>query len=224
MVNLKGCNIMINTEKTNTIVLYKSTTWYNPLYVHIKNTGYKLNNILFYDENGVVYQTGHGWFNSEFSTTSFDIRLSTSKQIKRKIKMDFSKNEPFIFKCDDSYDISYNLYLPVSDFNIEYKYKKQGDSIFKIFYLIDDNNNKLYGQENVKYLGSIPFNARIKLQEIGKKFSDYSYTPMSEKEFNNNINDLKQAYKDHIDALEYVKNYTVEDYLKELEEQKNKEE
>ena len=210
---------MKNTEKTNTLVLYKTNTWYNPLYVQVKDTGYRLNNILFYNDNGVVYQTGHGWFSSfEFSNTSFDVRLSTSKPIKRKIKMDLSKNEPFIFKYDDSYDISYDLYLPISDFNIEYKYKKQGDSIFKIFYLFDDNNNKLYGQENVKYLGQIPFNARINLQEIGKKFSDYSYTPMTEKEFNENIDNLKQAYKEHIDALEYVKNYTVEDYLKELEE------
>lgn len=210
---------MKNTEKTNTLVLYKTNTWYNPLYVQVKNTGYRLNNILFYNDNGVVYQTGHGWFSSfEFSNTSFDVRLSTSKPIKRKIKMDLSKNEPFIFKYDDSYDISYDLYLPISDFNIEYKYKKQGDAIFKIFYLFDDNNNKLYGQENVKYLGNLHFNARIKIQEIGKLFSDYSYTPMTQKEFDENINNLKQAYKDHIETLEYIKNYTVEDYLKELEE------
>ena len=210
---------MKNTEKTNTLVLYKTNTWYNPLYVQVKDTGYRLNNILFYNDNGVVYQTGHGWFSSfEFSNTSFDVKLSTSKPIKRKIKMDLSKNEPFIFKYDDSYgEVTYDLYHPLSDFDIEYKYKKEGDSIFKIFYLFDFNNNKLYGQENVKYLGNLHFNARIKIQEIGKLFSDYSYTPMTQKEFDENINNLKQAYIEHIDALEYVKNYTVEDYLKELE-------
>lgn len=216
---------MKNTEKTNTIVLYKSNSWYQPLFAHVGDIGYKLNNILFYDNNDIVYQTGHGWFNSEFSNTSFDVKLTTSKPIKRKIKMDFSKNQPFIIKYDDSYgDITYDLYLPLSDFDIEYKYKKEGDSIFKIFYLIDDNGNELYGKENVKYLGSIPFNARIKIQEIGKLFSDYSYTPMTEKEFDDNLQFLKQAYIEHIDALEYVKNYTVEDYLKELEENKEKEE
>lgn len=215
---------MKNTEKKYTIILYKSQTWYNPLYVHVNNTGYKLNNILFYNDDGIIYQTGHGWFNSEFSTTSFNIRLSTTKPIKRKIKIDFSKNEPFIIKHNDTYEVSYDLYLPISDFYIKYKYKKQGDSIFKIFYLFDDNNNKLYGQENVKYLGNLHFNARIKIQEIGKLFSDYSYTPMTQKEFDENINNLKQAYKDHIETLEYIKNYTVEDYLKELEEHKEKEE
>ena len=192
--------------------------------MHVNNTGYKLNNILFYNDDGIIYQTGHGWFNSEFSTTSFNIRLSTTKPIKRKIKIDFSKNEPFIIKHNDTYEVSYDLYLPISDFYIKYKYKKQGDSIFKIFYLFDDNNNKLYGQENVKYLGNLHFNARIKIQEIGKLFSDYSYTPMTQKEFDENINNLKQAYKDHIETLEYIKNYTVEDYLKELEEHKEKEE
>lgn len=205
-------------DKQNTTILYKSSSWYQPLFVHVGNMVCKLNNILFYDNDNIVYQTGHGWFNSEFSNTSFDVRLLTSKPIKRKIKMDFSKNQPFVIKYDDSYgDVTYDLYLPLSDFDIEYKYKKEGDSIFKIFYLIDDNGNKLYGKENVKYLGSIPFSARIKIQEIGKLFSDYSYTPMTEKEFDDNLHSLKQAYIEHIDALEYVKNYTVEDYLKELE-------
>lgn len=212
---------MKNTEKTNTLVLYKTNTWYNPLYVQVKDTGYRLNNILFYNDNGVVYQTGCGWFNSN---SLFNVILSTTKQIKRKIKIDFSKNEPFIIKSNCSYEVVYDLYFPLSDFDIEYKYKKEGDSIFKIFYLIDDNGNELYGKENVKYLGNLHFNARIKIQEIGKLFSDYSYTPMTQKEFDENINNLKQAYKDYIEILEYVKNYTVEDYLKELEENKEKEE
>lgn len=207
-------------DKQNTIILYKSNSWYQPLFAHVGNMGYKLNNILFYDNDNIAYQTGHGWFNSEFSNTSFDVKLTTSKPIKRKIKMDFSKNQPFVIKYDDSYEISYDLYLPICDFDIEYEYKKVGNSIFKIFSLIDDNGNKLYGKENVKYLGRIPFNARIKIQEIGKKFSDYSYIAMTQKEFDDNINNLKQAYKEHLEALEYVKNYTVEDYLKELEENK----
>lgn len=212
---------MKNTEKTNTIVLYKSNSWYNPLYVQVKDTDYRLNNILFYNDNGVVYETGQGWFNSN---SLFDVRLSTTKQIKRKIKIDFSKNEPFIIKSGGSYEVVYDLYFPLSDFDIKQKFKKTGDMILRIFYLIDDNGNELYGQENVKYFGSLIFESRNKIQEIGKLFSDYSYTPMTKKEFNENIDNLKQAYKDHIETLEYVKNYTVEDYLKELEENKEKEE
>ena len=41
---------------------------------------------------------------------------------------------------------------------------------------------------------------------------------MTQQEFDDNINNLKQAYEAHLKAIEYVKNYTVEDYLKELEE------
>lgn len=214
---------MKNKQKEYVLWLYK-LSGLNSLSVELNGKYYVLNNILFYNENEVIYRTGQGWFRvSEYSNyLNNSVKFLTSKPIKRKIKLDFSKKEPFIIKSDSS-DVYYNLYLPISDFDIKQKYKKEGDTIYSILSLIDDKGLEVYGKEQVKYLGSLIFNIRDKIEKVAKNFTGW-YKPMKKEEFDQNIKNLQTLYEEYNDTLKYIEDYNVEDYLKELEENKEKEE
>lgn len=198
----------------HTLELYKTAYFFNPLSVTIGEKSYELDNILFYDneKNEVVTATGSGWF-GEYSS---NVTLLTSKALKRKIKKDFSKNEPFIIKSDNWHSNRYDLYLPITDFLIVKSYSKVSHYIYADWLLYDEYKQPCTWRTCEKTLNISLYNIMNAIEEIGKKFSDWYIQSMKKDEFYENINMLKELYEQYNNELEYIKNYTVEDYLKEL--------
>lgn len=80
----------LGVEKTAR--LYRKSNWYRVLYVTLENgTEIELNSIIVYDKNGIIVKNEYGYFDN-------DKTIEIKGEIKRKIKIDFSKTENFVIK------------------------------------------------------------------------------------------------------------------------------
>lgn len=207
-----------NLDSGNSFALTQSSCFYNPYSIVIGMKAYEIDNILFYDKSGVRAKTGKGWFGSGNSIRQ--IIFSTSKPISRKLKIDFTINAPFIIKSDCLYETRYDCYIPISDLpKFEVSYKKTCLGIEKYTDIGLPNPEVNYIREIVKHLMTGQ-NAETELREAIKALNNYSIDIKSDEEFSaaiQNIMNLRQKMKD---AYETDKNYTVEDWLKENNEEK----
>ena len=201
-----------NVEKKYEINLLKRNSWYNPLYVIIKDCPYQLDKIHFYNEDGIVYTNTNSWF-GEYS---FNIHLKTTKEIKRKIKVDFSNRLPFIIRSQCDWDTRYDLYLPIEDFDLKVSYEKCGGMIMQKVEFYDEDNQLCDFKTCVKCLHHQLLEINIKYQEHLKNIN--SLTNITEMYFLKEIAILKGLAEEYHREQENIANYTVEDYLKEINE------
>lgn len=197
-------------NKKYAINLYKTNMYYNPLSVAYKNKEYTLNNIHFYDKDNIIISTSHGWF----GRSSFNVSLPTAKELTLKRKKDLSKNEPFIIKSD--YGNEYELYLPISDFNISRKYRKIGDMIMGDYSFIANNDIICNWSNCVKYLGKEIFQIKTEYDKILKELENINN--LKENNFFDKLNNLKMTFNKYQETVKKWNNYTVQDYLKEYPE------
>ena len=125
-----------NVEKKYEVNLVKKERWYNSLSVTIGYNSYLLDEIYFYNENGIVYANSRSWF-GEYS---FNVFLKTSKEIKRKTKISFSNKNPFIMRSSCTLEASYDLYLPIEDFDLKVTYEKYDSMIIQRVQFYDSHN------------------------------------------------------------------------------------
>lgn len=201
-----------NVEKKYEVNLVKKELWYNPLSVDIGDNSYELDKIYFYDKNGIVYVNSKSWF----SNNSFNVFLRTSKEIKRKTKIDFSKEIPFIIRAKDDYDKRYDLYLPIKDFDLQISYRKTQATIMEDVKFYDELNQLCVFSYCVKFLNNKLFDINNEYQEHLKKIDNLNLT--SQKVFLAELEIIQDLAKQYYEENQNIKNYTVEDYLKEINE------
>lgn len=197
--------------KTYELKLIKTPLW-NPLTVYLDSGSYPLNNIVFYNEDGIVMDVGEGWFGQN----SFGVTIATSKPCKRKIKVNFSKNETFVIKSDYAYDKRYNLYIPITDVMITTTYIKDDIGIKANHKFIDLNEHECIWSEYVKSFYTIKYDITEKFVKESKKLEKLSHTNIPQNEFDTIIQNLKQLYDKYQKVLQDIENYTVEDYFEEV--------
>lgn len=197
-----------NVEKKYEVNLVKKELWYNPLSVDIGDNSYELDKIYFYDKNGIVYVNSKSWFGNN----SFNVFLRTSKEIKRKTKIDFSKEIPFIVRAKDDYDKRYDLYLPISDFDLQISYRKTQATIMEDVKFYDEINQLCVFSYCVKFLNNKLFDINNEYQEHLKKIDNLNLT--SKKVFLAELEIIQDLAKQYYEENQNIKNYTVEDYLK----------
>lgn len=198
--------------KTYELKLMKTPLW-NPLTVYIDNVGYSLCDIVFYNEDGIVMTVGQGWFGQN----SFEVVIATSKPCKRKIKVNFSKNETFVIKSDDcTYDKRYALYIPIDDVMITTTYTKDSIGIRANHKFVDLNDHECIWSEYVKTFYTMKYDITEKFVAESKKLEKLSHTNIPQNEFDTIIQNLKQLYDKYQKVLQDIENYTVEDYFKEM--------
>lgn len=191
--------------------LIKTPLW-NPLTVYINNVGYSLDDIIFYNTDGFVMNVGQGWFGQN----SYEVVIATSKPCKRKIKVDFSKNETFIIKSNCTYDKRYSLYIPMDDIMITTTYTKDNFGIKANHKFIDLNEHECVWSEYVKNFYNMKYDITENFVEESKKLEKLSYGNISQNEFDTIIQNLKQLYDKYQKVLQDIENYTVEDYFEEV--------
>lgn len=202
---------MKNNNEKFELVLRKTVSWMNPLNVEINNKNYELDNIRFYNKDGVISSTGHGWFNNN---SNFDVVLSTSKPIKKKNKIDFSQNIPFIVKAD-SYTVSrYDLFLPISDFDITTEFQKIDNFIFACYKMYDKYERALTWKTYQASLEEQKRDIERNIADIGEQLKNISFSPISQHEFNELVDRLENLYVKLQQEEQKIHNYTVDDYLK----------
>ena len=198
--------------KTYELKLIKTPLW-NPLTAYLDSGSYPLNNIVFYNEDGIVMDVGKGWFGQN----SFGVTIATSKPCKRKIKVNFSKNETFVIKSDDcTYDKRYDLYIPITDVMITTTYIKDDIGIRANHKFVDLNDHECIWSEYVKTFYTMKYDITEKFIAESKKLEKLSCGNIPQNEFDTIIQNLKQLYDKYQKVLHDIENYTVEDYFKEV--------
>lgn len=192
--------------------LLKERCWNPWIAVTDKGNAYQLENIKVYSENGVILETGRGWFGS-----NNDLNNMTIDTIYLKRKADLTSKENFVIKEEKSayrIDHNYTLYLYYKNINCNFtKFDLSNfwlESVFTIFngYEVRD----VLGQRN-KESDSIKYNK--KLNETFKKLDTYNFEAHWD-EMEKNLNYIKKQHKKYIDKKEEEKNYTTKDYKKML--------
>lgn len=191
--------------------------WYRPYIIYVGNKTYRVHNILFYDESGVVAETSHGWL--EDNSRDLDsVTLSLTEDFVLKRKTDFNITNGFIISKGKDYkdEIEVDLYIHKNIVNLHNTgYKKQFNSIYAEYKGTDSNNYGFNFFINVKYLGQEELELRSQFDEYVKKISGYDLTEEKLKEYCKN---LKKIGTKLLQEKMKNENYSVEDYLQEIGE------
>lgn len=194
------------------IRIARENNWYRPYYYG----KYKIKEIIFYDENGIIISNGNGWLENEHKDLDY-IALDLDI-IPLKRKEDFSIKNAFIIsngKEDFSNDLSANLYINVNLFNVEFlEFRKEFDSIRKYYIGADNDNQEFELSINVKWLKEDWYKYQALVQENAKKLENI-YTDTTIDEFAECIKNIKKYGEKMFKARRDFENYSVEDYLKE---------
>lgn len=208
---MKNANVeKSNIKKEYEINLFKTSTFYNPLSVIIDGISFQLNKIHFYDKNGIVYTNSNSWFGD----SSFNVYFKTTKEIKRKIKIEYQKQIPFIIKSKNDFDKRYDLYLPLSDFDLKVSYKKYSSMIIQQIQFYDSHNQLCDFKNCVKRLDNKLLDIRDKYEVHLKNIN--CLKNITEMYFLDELKTLKGLAEKYYKEQQYITKYTVEDYLKEI--------
>lgn len=96
--------------------LYRTSEIYRPLFVMVNDKEYELKNIIVYDENGIVFENGYGYFDN-------NEELEIKGNVVRKVKETFKGKDNYVlkFESDNWYgDKLYALYLHKD--NVDFKF------------------------------------------------------------------------------------------------------
>lgn len=124
----------------NKTILRKMADWYNPFEVN----GKQIEDIHFFDENGIQASTGRGWFgqsNNPYPTIIFNFKTTNKR------KPDFTLKHGFLLPTKSRYATdkgNKDLYLPLS----------------QLHYTIECNKVGYEGKQEIQYFDRMEFEAR----------------------------------------------------------------
>ena len=177
-----------------------------------KGNAYSLENIKIYSENGVILETGCGWFGS-----NNDLGEITIDTIYLKRNIDLTKKQNFVIKEEKSryrIDHNYTLYLYYKNINCNFKKFELSnfwlESVFTIFdgYEVRDVlGQRQKESDTIKY--------EKKMDELYKKINSYNFDSHYE-EMEQAMQEIKKQHKKYINKKEEEENYTTKDYKKML--------
>ena len=221
------------TQGTGTSELIRMCKWYNPFTVVVSGKPYELNNIIIFNSNGVLFQTGCGWFDGLMGSNNPTDKLTIKGEIKKKVKEDHTSKNPYIIKDSSYYDRSqprYILYIPLETlpkYETNYKYIAGG------FYhsleakiIINFNGLELTARawltpEELKNKSKELDQARDNYNEIIKKLDDFKLQTDTDT-IKENIKALEKAYKKYADIRATLEGFTVEHFAQCVAEFNNK--
>lgn len=179
----------------------QKTSYWNPYFVDTNRGMYELNNIIIYNDDGILIETGCGWFNESNNHTDgvnvnggiLKINSNTeSKHIKEK--------HNFIIKDKDcSYKENvYILYVYYKNINYKPIAIVKNSLFVEIQYQLFNNTEKTYskaiGQSN-KYSNAIYWELRHEIKAADDDGYKYDHDMQPLKQHIKNINKLIKKYE-----------------------------
>ena len=189
--------------------LHKNSSFYRVLYVTLDNLKeIELNNIIVYDEKGIIVQVGVGYFDN-------DADIEIKGTIKRKIKKDFSKKENFVIKSEDNYStyIRYDLYIYRNNVDLQFLgFEKQIDLILAKYSLNSGEFSNVYKKlyENKPELIE-------EFEEIWNKIKYYNL-PYKKEELQKMLDKMAEINGKILEIEQRIKDFNVDTMKKEREE------
>ena len=185
--------------------LYRKSRMWRTLFVDVNGKSYEITSFVFYNKEGVIFTHDFGYLDNDF-TPHFDFEIS------RKLKVNFNKKEAYIIKskkyCSEGYDLYIHsdlVGLKEPTHCIEYK------TIYSIYKTdIEGFEFKIYEKSLENNLNNI----KGKIREEAKKLD--SFYSLTSESLLDTIDKLKELQVQLKEEEENVKNYTIEDYMKEL--------
>ena len=188
--------------------LYRKSNWYRVLYVTLENgTEIELNSIIVYDKNGIIAKNEYGYFDN-------DKTVEIKGEIKRKIKVDFSKTENFVIKSKKDYtENRYDLYIYKDNSSLQFLgFRKQIDII-----LADYNLNGGEFTNYVKSLGENKYNLKKQFEEEYNKIHLYDL-PHNREELQQIFDKMTEINNKMLEEKQKIENFNVDTMKKEREE------
>lgn len=185
--------------------LVKQANWYNPrLAVNEKGNGYELDNIIIYCENGIIFETGKGWF--EGHDEDMDIGKITKRNATK-----FDKKENFIIKCKNDWkEDRYILYVYYKNLDIKFKKYKITSFLEAVYEIEGKEESEVIGYTDRK---STSIKYSKKLEEAYKTINTYNFDNHFD-EIEKAIKTIRKAKKELDKAKEEERQYTIKDYKK----------
>lgn len=149
------------------IKLERTASWYRPYTVVASGKEYLLEQIHFYDENGVVVSSTSGWLENARGVDLHEVELPVDKVIRRnKEKFD---GEVFGITFRSYNETRLVLYIPMSMLNITYDCKKKlwGDRVYECYTGDQDIYLTKYVESLDKDLRVIKNNYSALLEKVG---------------------------------------------------------
>ena len=198
-------------------------TYWNPYFANTnRGNGYELDNIIIYNDYGVLIETGCGWFNeSNNNTGSTTVKNDIIKANKGTEEKHKKEHHNFIIKTEESYKDGYTLYIYYK--NIDYKVVKiEKRSLFiEIDYQLFDNKSKTYSKaigQSKKFSDAIYWELRKELKETESDSFKYDNNMESLEEHLKNIKKLMKKYNK---MKEEEKSYSIEKFIDTTATEKN---
>lgn len=96
-------------------------SYWNPFTaIATNNKGYELDNIIIYNESGIIAETSCGWFREQYNNNNTFKDSATIDPIHLRKSVDLTKKENFIIKDNDrTYETRYILYIYYKNVNFK---------------------------------------------------------------------------------------------------------
>lgn len=192
-------------EKTK---LFRTRSWYRPLFITVGDKDYELDDIKFFNENGVIVSIGSGFFED-------DKEREFNGETIRKIKIDFSSKKNFIIKRSTNMwnnDIKYDLYVYEKNVDLQFMGKTKelyfGD-IYSIWKM-NDYTFHIFERTLKQKLNSLNDKAEEIIKNNFAKCFGYLKTGVDEKELEEKFNELREVNKQILEEVEFIQNYKVD--------------
>lgn len=194
------------------ITISKDSDFYRP-YIYGK---YRIDNIYFYNENGIIITNPHGWLENQKGDI-YSIVLNID-DIKLKRKEDFKIKSAFMMsKGNDFGELKADLYINANVVELKFShYEKLYEQIRAIYVGKDYIGTKFNVEECVKYLKNNYYTYTGLLDNLVKDFSAKTYD-LDERILDEFILNIRNIGEKLLKEKAYIENYSVEDYIKEIE-------
>lgn len=155
--------------------LFRNANWYNPFFVTVNGKPYELSNIRVFDSDGVIIESGHGWFGS--GNNPLD-EVEIPGKCTRKTKLGFEKKHCFVMRDDSDFyrrtnERRFILYIPADLIGLsEAIFKKKRPGLFSEY---RDTNIPGVRFEKTHYCDQKLSSLKSKFRELCAEVNDKSY-------------------------------------------------
>lgn len=185
--------------------LYQKQSWYKPFYVDIAEKSYLLDNIIFYNDNGIIVEVGNGYFEREQG-------LTIKEEVVRKIKVDLTKKQNFIVKHKDKWyaddEVKYAIYIYADNVDLKYIGKEVSCDYLYDKYSVNGIEFTRYVEDLGKNLHSINEKAEQEVKKLADIFR-YSGKGIEESELLSIFRNLQNYNREILNEVDMIKNYKV---------------
>ena len=185
--------------------LYRTSRFYRPLSVDVKDKTYELCSFIFYNDNGEIFKYDSGFLEN-------DMELNFDFEITRKLKESFDKKIAFIVKSKTDYKNRYDLYIHADLVGLkEPTYNIKYGSMIEANYKTD-----IKGFEFDIYKKSIDRGLDIVKKQIEEECNNLKSYNLNSDVLQDTINKLQVLQVQLKEEEDKINSYTVEDYLDEI--------